>query len=117
MGYLLRPNRERLRRIQGAIDRIVRLLPRTDVVLAILFGSAAKEDVGVSSDIDLLLVRPTEERFIDRGADLEDLFACPVGFDLVVYTPEEFARMKRENPFVRHAVETGKVIYVAGSGA
>ncbi|MEW6744711.1 MAG: nucleotidyltransferase domain-containing protein [Planctomycetota bacterium] len=113
MSYLLRPNQEQKQRLEQALEDIVHLLPSTDVLCAIAFGSLVTGDVGAASDLDLLVVRPTPLRFLDRAADLYELFQVPVGLDLLVYTPEEFERMKIDNPLIRHAVRTGRVVYEA----
>jgi len=53
--------------------------------------------------------RATVERFKDY---LPAIVASKVGVDLVVYTPEEFERLRREeSPFLAHALEGAKVVY------
>ena len=110
----LRPNQRQTQRLEAALRDIVAKLPSTDVVRAILFGSLASGNVGAASDVDLLVVRPTAKRFIERAADLYELFDCPVGLDVLVYTPAEFERMKRQNPLVKRAVQTGRLVYESG---
>lgn len=58
-----------------------------------LFGSYARDDWGVGSDLDVvLLVTETERRFIDRPSSFET-YSLPVPVDLVVYTLDEWSRM------------------------
>lgn len=116
MGYQLRPNPDQTARLQRVLEQIVERLASTDVQLAVLFGSLARGEVGACSDIDLLVVRPTDERFVRRADDLASLFDAPVGLDILVYTPEEFEGLKSENPLIREACATGKVIYEAHPG-
>lgn len=72
----------------------------------------ASDRAGLFSDADLLVVIPTEKGFLDRTADLYQLLAPRVDLDLVVYTPEEFERL-RGRPFVRRALREGRVLYAA----
>lgn len=77
----------------------------------ILFGSYARGDATEDSDIDLLIVAPTKERFFERMAtvrrlirDLRDgLLVAPI-----VLTAGELEERKRAgDPFVRDILETG----------
>jgi hypothetical protein len=52
----------------------------------------------------------SKEDFVQRTAALYQQLQADVDLDLIVYSPEEFER-NRENPFIRNAVKTGKVIY------
>jgi predicted nucleotidyltransferase len=113
MGYRLRPDPVRTARLEQALAQIVARLPATDVQLAVVFGSLARDDVGTTSDLDLLLVRPTDERFVKRTEDLSAVLDVPVGLDVLVYTPEEFARLRNESPSIRQALATGRTVYEA----
>jgi predicted nucleotidyltransferase len=60
------------------------------------FGSYARGDWGVGSDVDLVaVIADTDERF-DRRALAWDLSALPVGADLLVYTEQEWQRLMAE---------------------
>ena len=75
----------------------------------ILFGSYARGDTDEYSDLDLILVKKTAKRFVER---LLEVPLLPVHADVFVYTPEEFERMQEnENPFLLSALESAKIIY------
>lgn len=75
----------------------------------ILFGSQARGEADVASDFDLIIIKKTKKRFLQR---LLDVPLLPVPGDIFVYTPEEFARMQEHgNPFLAHALQGAKVIY------
>ena len=75
----------------------------------ILFGSYARGDTDEYSDLDLILIKKTDKRFVER---LGEVPLLPVHADVLVYTPEEFEQMKEnENPFILSALESAKVIY------
>ncbi len=102
---------ERRGRLDAELERIVARLPGLGVKKAILFGSLASGNVGQTSDLDLLLVMDTEERFTRRLEWLYRVLNPSVALDLFVYTPEEFRTMAESNPFVRAAVARGRVVY------
>ena len=84
---------------------------------AILFGSSAREEADRWSDIDLIVIKRTDRRFLDRLADIIDIIQPDFALDVLVYTPEEFERMLAEgNPFLTRAVEEGRVIYERSEG-
>jgi predicted nucleotidyltransferase len=59
------------------------------------FGSYARGDWGVGSDVDLIaIVESTAEPF-ERRTLAWDLLDLPVPAELVVYTREEWERMRR----------------------
>lgn len=78
----------------------------------ILFGSAARGEQDEHSDLDLIIIKQTDERFIRR---LLAVPALPVEADVFVYTPEEFQRMlENENPFLMSALADAITLYPKG---
>jgi predicted nucleotidyltransferase len=98
------------------IDEIkVRLAPtlrELGVGKAILFGSTSRGTKSRKSDIDILLVVETEERFFDRYERFEDIYAKLKGrsVDMLIYTPSELKRIAHR-PFIRKILAEGKTIY------
>lgn len=78
----------------------------------ILFGSLARGEVHKGSDLDLIIIaREIPLRFLDR-LDLAYKTLDPdFPVDILVYTPEEIEKMKISNPFIRKALQEGKVLY------
>jgi len=78
----------------------------------ILFGSSARGEADKHSDIDLVIIKKTQDRFLQRLKKAALLIREPIAVDLFVYTPEEFAQMLGdENPFAQIVITEGKVIY------
>ena len=94
------------------------LLDAQDARAAWIFGSQARGTAGAGSDIDVIVVAPTDRPFVDRFRDyLPAIVDAGVGVDLLVYTPEEFARMQaEERPFLVDALADAKQVH-AGRGA
>lgn len=75
----------------------------------IVFGSQARADADEYSDLDLIIIKKTDKRFLER---LLEVPLLPIPADVFVYTPEEFEQMKEnENPFIMSALESAKVVY------
>lgn len=78
----------------------------------VLFGSLAGGKTSLWSDIDLVVVKETDLRFLDRIAEVIRLLQPRVGLDLLVYTPQEYDVLAQERLFVRsEIVEKGRVLY------
>ncbi|MCX7682110.1 MAG: nucleotidyltransferase domain-containing protein [Anaerolineae bacterium] len=68
---------------------------RHDVLRVGYFGSYARNDWGVGSDLDLLiLLKDSELPFIRRAAGW-DILDLPVPTDVVVYTEREWEALRR----------------------
>ena len=83
----------------------------------ILFGSYAWGEPNDDSDLDLLVVKETQEKFMDRAIHarhgLENVSGTQP-LDLVVFTPSEFEHRKASgDPFIKLIVEEGRELYAA----
>lgn len=75
------------------------------------FGSYARGDWGVGSDLDLVVIVSESERpFETRGTAL-DTSPLPVPADVLVYTPDEWATLEGR---MREMLRT-EVVWVAGT--
>jgi predicted nucleotidyltransferase len=97
--------------LDRALSKIVaHLANMPEVEQVILFGSYAAGRRDLFTDLDLLVVMSSEQDFVRRTAELYQQVAAGVDLDLLVYTPEEFERL-RQRGFVRQALETGRVLH------
>lgn len=80
----------------------------------ILFGSRATGAARDGSDIDLVIVKETDQRPVDRRVEVERLLSDRrVPLDLLVYTPRELRELYAAgDPFIATVVETGRVLYM-----
>lgn len=100
--------------LKNELGRIVDILIHSyDPVEIILFGSLAQGRVRMGSDIDLLVIKETKQRFIDRLHTIRLMTQPRVGVDFIVYTPDEAQEMKkgRHRFFQKEILEKGEVLY------
>jgi predicted nucleotidyltransferase len=74
---------------------------RPDVLRIGYFGSYARGDWGVGSDLDLLMVVEQSETPFEMRAAQWDTLALPVPADVLTYTWEEWQRLKKTRKFFR----------------
>ncbi len=86
---------------------------RSDVVRVGYFGSYARGDWGVGSDLDLVIVlSECGEPPLRRGLAFDTISGFPVPVDLLVYTLDEWRRLEAEKaPFVQRL--SAEVAWVA----
>jgi hypothetical protein len=65
------------------------------------FGSYARGDWGVGSDLDLILIVENDDLSIERRSVRFDATGLPVPADLLVYTREEWASLASGTAFGR----------------
>ena len=98
--------------VEDLIRQVVKDLEPYDPETVILYGSFARGDWDEYSDLDLILIKETEERFIDRSIAPQECITFPRKCDIFVYTPDEFESLKAEGrPFIEIVLEHGRVIY------
>ena len=81
-----------------------------------LFGSYAWGNPTADSDVDLFVVKNTNEPQRSRSRKLRSLlFGSGVPFDLFVYTPDEVKeRLNMGDFFINDIIEKGEVLYERG---
>lgn len=81
-----------------------------------LFGSWATGEADELSDVDLVVIKRTPAPFFDRLREVARLLPTPSPpVDILVYTPEEFARMRADgNAFAEMIEAEGVILYDAG---
>lgn len=94
------------------IDSLLKQIrKRYNPLKIILFGSFARGDYDAYSDIDMLIVKETDKRFIDRIGEVLDMCNYKRQFEPLVYTPQELSDMSKWNFFIKTVLKEGKVIY------
>lgn len=96
-------------------ETIQRILAVVKPKQIILFGSAARGEMGISSDFDLLVVVPSgmHRRQIAQKI-YRNLIGVGFATDIVVVTEDDIVRFKdHQGMIVMQAMEEGKVLYAA----
>lgn len=107
-------NEEARKVILDIVERIKRDYQPEKIIL---FGSFAYGNPDRDSDIDLLIVKDTSERPIDRRVAVTRMVSDPkrlIPFEPIVLTPEEVtARLEIGDQFVKEIIQKGEVLYGA----
>lgn len=105
-------------KIRAVIQKIVRsLVVEYAPEKIILFGSYAYGQPDADSDIDLLIIKRTKERFFKRLDTVRQVATGThphIPFEPIVLTPEEVERrLKSGDQFLSEVIQKGEVLYAA----
>ncbi len=94
------------------LEKIVAALKPYRPKKVLLFGSFARGDYHGLSDLDLLVIKNTRKKFIDRIVEILELCDLEIPVEPLVYTPAEIEQLLAEgNSFIQQALKEGKVLY------
>ena len=105
-----RKRREYQELLDYSAGEIVAKLSALNVKRISLFGSYARGQSDLFTDLDVLVIMDTDKPFTERVGEIYSLLALPVDADILCYTPQEFGRM-RETPFLKKALADEVVLY------
>jgi predicted nucleotidyltransferase len=90
-----------------------RLVRRYRPEKVILFGSAAAGTADADSDIDLLIIKQTDDGYFDRLGKVRRLLDTWQPLDVFVLTPSELQKVVAENRYfvVEEILRKGRVVY------
>jgi len=100
---------------QGLNELVRRIVEAVHPLKIILFGSAARGEMGPDSDVDVLVVMPERTNHTEVGLLLHTRFGgLGFGVEVVVATPEELDRHRDDIGFVYYdVVREGTEVYAA----
>lgn len=94
------------------VRQVVRDLLPYDPERVILSASLARGDSDDYSDIDIIVVKQMETRFVQRLVDAGRFISLPRHVDMFAHTPEELSAMEEERkPFIESSLRDGIVVY------
>jgi uncharacterized protein len=100
---------------QKTLDEIIRrIVEVAHPEKIILFGSAARGEMGPNSDVDLLVIKAGAHRLDLVGQIYMKLHGVGEAVDVIVVTPEDVERYRDSHALViAPALREGKVVYAA----
>ena len=98
------------------VDNLKRILTplfeKQGVLKAVVFGSFARKTQSRKSDLDLMIIVQTNQRFFKRYESFDEIFELIPGpaIDMLIYTPEEFNNISHR-AFIQKILKEGSTIY------
>jgi predicted nucleotidyltransferase len=100
---------------QKTLDDIIRrIVEVAHPEKIILFGSAARGEMGPNSDVDLLIIKAGADALDLMAQIYRNLHGVGAAVDAIVVTPEDVERFKDSHALIiKPALREGKVVYAA----
>ena len=94
------------------IKELKKMKKNYKVEKVLLFGSRARDEELLSSDVDVIAVSKKFSGipFRNRPNKFLDAWKLPVDLEILCYSPEELERKRKEIGLVREALKQGKEI-------
>ena len=101
------------RTVEQAVHRWVKQVvqQRQDVIRIGYFGSYARGDWGVGSDLDLVIVVENSDQPFERRAAKWDVMELPVPADVLVYTQREWQALNQRGRFYQTLMREAVWVY------
>ena len=95
-------------------DIIRRVVETAQPEKIILFGSAARGDMGPNSDVDLLIIKEGADALNLMSQIYRKLHGVGAAVDAIVVSPEDVERFKDSHALIiKPALREGRVVYEA----
>jgi len=109
--------REEVKKVLSEI--VEKLKSEYKPLMIILFGSYAYGNPTEDSDIDLLILKNTDERRVDRFVQVKRIIYNPnykIPISPLVYTPKEVEeRLRIGDDFIKEIIQKGTILYERAS--
>lgn len=110
-------NKNHIKKVREKIETIISKLKQDyDPEQIILFGSYAYGNPTDESDIDLLIIKDTQEPILARWMSVRKLVTDlrkGLAFSPIIVTPSELKiRLDKGDPFFKEILQKGKKLYV-----
>lgn len=108
---ILRRKEKRKDRLQTSLNSIIRQLKDIGALKIILFGSFAKGDIDVYSDLDLFVFMPSTKTGKEWMNLIYENIERRVASDIIVYNQKEFDERLPTSSLLQNIINSGKVVY------
>lgn len=110
LDEILQRKKERKAKLQEALEHIVSQLKNFGALKIIVFGSFARDQVDVYSDLDLFVLMPSTRTGKEWLDIIYNTIERRVESDIIVYNDREFGDRLPVSAFLQNVVK-GKVVY------
>jgi len=97
---------------KGLTDIVNKIVHGYSPEKIILFGSLSMKNVKNPGDIDLIVIKSTDQDPWERAASVDKIMDHKFPLDILIYTPEEIRKRRAiHDEFVEEFSVKGKVVY------
>src|SRR3990170_6465170 len=100
-----------LKTVNDVVNRLIEYYKPEKIIL---YGSSSTESREKDSDVDLLIVKDTDRRLVERQIEVESILSDRLlPLDIIVYTPKEVRFLYSiGSPFIEEVMGKGRLLYM-----
>ncbi len=106
----MRATSEDRARLEAEIESLIKQLKELGAVKVILFGSLARGQISLFSDIDLLVLFDQKRSPRELTRWVYQNIQCREAVDILAFGVETFQQLS-DRPFLQHIIQEGRVLY------
>lgn len=108
---ILKKKKERKEKLEVLLKVIIDQLKDFGVLKIVLFGSLKNGEIDVNSDLDLLVIVPSDRSSKEWSNRIYESTKRGLASDLIVYTEKELKDNLANSSFLRDILSNGTVVY------
>ncbi len=97
--------------LRKCLDSLVSQLKDFGVNKIYLFGSFARDEIDVNSDLDLLVIMPSNKTGKEWTKFIYSNIKRDIASDIIVFNEKEFKNQMPSNSFLKNIINFGRLIY------
>ena len=111
LNEILKRIAARKKLLKGSLDSLVIQLSDIGAIKIVLFGSFARDEVDINSDIDLFVIMPPNRSGREWPNLIYEKIERKTSSDIIVFNLNEYQKELSSNLFLSNIEKTGIILY------
>ena len=102
---------ERKKKLQQSLESLINQLKSLGALKIILFGSLARDEIDINSDLDVFVLMPSNKSGKEWMDIIYEKREIGVAADIIAYNLEEFKKKLSVSSFLGNIINSGRILY------
>jgi predicted nucleotidyltransferase len=98
-------------KLKDSLDSLIEQLKEFGALKIYIFGSYIRDDFDVNSDLDLLVIMPSNKAGMEWINLIYNKIEMKIHSDLIIFNSEEFKDQLPSNSFLENILSSGRLVY------
>ena len=111
LAKILKRKAERKKKLQQSLESLINQLKSLGALKIILFGSLARDEIDINSDLDVFVLMPSNKSGKEWMDIIYEKREIGVAADIIAYNLEEFKKKLSVSSFLGNIINSGRILY------
>ena len=111
LAEILKRKAERKKKLQQSLESLINQLKSLGALKIILFGSLARDEIDINSDLDVFVLMPSNKNGKEWMDIIYEKLEMGVAADIIAYNLEEFKKKLSLSSFLGNIINSGRILY------